>query len=827
MYAYVNLQSTQVDGAVCDRDSQLVWKTIDGQTYGKTLQATCAFPCATCTSLTPVTTPCPVNYDCSNTGIEEPLTYSVDSRGCTSVTCTVGQMFNSGQKLEKATCRDGDFVVATTTVTQVACGLPCNTCTKLTNTGLTCPTGHTCTTVSQRAGQCPEAYCPAGIMTADGVVVDTLKCNTQGQWVDATGTVYTAAQCELSCDLCTALTNDGMPCPTGLICEPATEREGTCKEMYCPEGDMTGNTERTGLTSLTCSGGSVWIDGLDTVYTSAQCEIRCDQCSALTNNGMTCPTGFVCEEVTLQAGQCPTMACTTGTMKANPGNVEVDSLTCDGSAQWVDDQETVFTAAQCELPCTECTALSNTGMDCPKGFICEVATTREGQCSELFCETGSLTGNTERTPLTLLTCNGDGEWIDTQDVAYTLAQCETPCDKCQALTNTGMTCPTGSVCTPVTINTDGQCPVASCAAGTMTAGDGRTTVTSLSCNGEAQWIDAQGTVYTKAQCEKACTDCPALQNTGMDCPKGFVCEAPKEREGQCSETYCETGSLTGNTGRTPLTLLTCNTEAKWVDTQDVTYTVAQCETPCDQCPALTNTGMTCLSGFVCTPVTINNDGQCPTASCATGLMTAGDGRTTVTSLSCNGLAQWIDAEQTVYTKAQCETGCTCPPLPISPAPRLEPNARGNPLGVDANGCSILTQQCTQNDLYRLVTDNGIVTLQPPAARNTQMKCVGGEWKATINGVETTVREQACYIAFTCTFCGDVNPGPGVTVTLEYDPTTWCKKYTLSGCPQGYRIGQNLITDVLTCDRLLRWTSGSYNSRPTQGVTVNCRQVASG
>ncbi|VDO57869.1 unnamed protein product [Haemonchus placei] len=674
MYAYVNLQSTQVDGAVCDRDSQLVWKTIDGQTYGKTLQATCAFPCTTCTSLTPVTTPCPVNYDCSNTGIEEPLTYSVDSRGCTSVTCTVGQMFNSGQKLEKATCRDGDFVVATTTVTQVACGLPCNACTKLTNTGLTCPTGHTCTTVSQRAGQCPEAYCPAGIMTADGVVVDTLKCNTQGQWVDAAGTVYTAAQCELSCDLCTALTSDGMPCPTGLICEPATEREGTCKEMYCPEGDMTGNTERTGLTSLTCSGGSVWIDGLDTVYTSAQCEIRCDQCSALTNNGMTCPTGFVCEEVTLQAGQCPNVACTTGTMKANPGNVEVDSLTCDGSAQWVDDQETVFTAAQCELPCTECTALTNTGMDCPKGFICEVATTREGQCSEIFCETGSLTGNTERTPLTLLTCNADAEWIDTQDVAYTLAQCETPCD---------------------------------------------------------------------------------------------------------------------------------------------------------QCPALTNTGMTCLPGFVCTPVTINNDGQCPTASCATGLMTAGDGRTTVTSLSCNGLAQWVDAEQTVYTKAQCETGCTCPPLPISPAPRLEPNSRGNPLGTDANGCSILTQQCTQNDLYRLVTDDGIVTLQPPAARNTEMKCVGGEWKATINGVETTVREQACYIAFTCTFCGNVNAGPGVTITLEYDPTTWCKKYTLSGCPQGYRIGQNLITDVLTCDRLLRWTSGSYTSRPTQGVTVNCRQVASG
>ncbi|VDO25059.1 unnamed protein product [Heligmosomoides polygyrus] len=47
-------------------------------------------------------------------------------------------------------------------------------------------------------------------------------------------------------------------------------------------------------------------------------------------------------------GQCPVMACTEGEMKANPGNVAVTSLSCDGSAQWIDSQSAVYTAAQCE-----------------------------------------------------------------------------------------------------------------------------------------------------------------------------------------------------------------------------------------------------------------------------------------------------------------------------------------------------------------------------------------------------------------------------------------------------------------------------------------------
>ncbi|VDL75864.1 unnamed protein product [Nippostrongylus brasiliensis] len=43
MIAYLGLESTAVAGAVCDRDDQLKWKTPGGETYGETLQATCAY----------------------------------------------------------------------------------------------------------------------------------------------------------------------------------------------------------------------------------------------------------------------------------------------------------------------------------------------------------------------------------------------------------------------------------------------------------------------------------------------------------------------------------------------------------------------------------------------------------------------------------------------------------------------------------------------------------------------------------------------------------------------------------------------------------------
>lgn len=43
MIAYISLVSSAVDSAVCDTNSQLVWKTETGEVYGKTLQATCAF----------------------------------------------------------------------------------------------------------------------------------------------------------------------------------------------------------------------------------------------------------------------------------------------------------------------------------------------------------------------------------------------------------------------------------------------------------------------------------------------------------------------------------------------------------------------------------------------------------------------------------------------------------------------------------------------------------------------------------------------------------------------------------------------------------------
>ncbi|VDM80391.1 unnamed protein product [Strongylus vulgaris] len=210
-------------------------------------------------------------------------------------------MFSNGQLTNQANCANGGYIINGQFVTSATCGLPCDACPALTRTGLTCPSGATCTTVSLRNGQCKEAFCPDGVMTADGVQVTFLTCNREGQWVDGAGVVYTAAQCEISCANCAALTNNGMPCPTGRICELTAERQDVCKERFCPEGAMTGNIARTALTLLTCNEMSQWVDAQNAVYTTAQCEIPCDQCTALGVG--TCPTGFVCTAVVTETGK--------------------------------------------------------------------------------------------------------------------------------------------------------------------------------------------------------------------------------------------------------------------------------------------------------------------------------------------------------------------------------------------------------------------------------------------------------------------------------------------------------------------------------------------
>ncbi|VDP21019.1 unnamed protein product [Heligmosomoides polygyrus] len=77
----------------------------------------------------------------------------------------------------------------------------------------------------------------------------------------------------------------------------------------------------------------------------------------------------------------------------------------------------------------------------------------------------------------------------------------------------------------------------------------------------------------------------------------------------------------------------------------------------------------------------------------------------------------------------------------------------------------------------------------------------------------------------CTLCPPVVGGTGVTVTVGYSPTTWCKLYTLSGCANGYWVatvtGFQAITGPLTCDALIRWGSGTFNGDVDQAVTVNC------
>ncbi|VDO57870.1 unnamed protein product [Haemonchus placei] len=177
MYAYIHRQSTPVDGAICDRDSQLVWKTTDGQAYGKTLQATCAFRCDKCTPAIPLS--CPSGYTCDFDLLRE--TESAGS--CMTYTCTDGQFLGDNGLLEgpvavdSAVCRRDKIWMS--------------------------PLGETFGTTLRATcafQQCKKAVCVDGVMKANpgNVAVQLLSCNTMAQWMDSLGETFTAAQCEAS-----------------------------------------------------------------------------------------------------------------------------------------------------------------------------------------------------------------------------------------------------------------------------------------------------------------------------------------------------------------------------------------------------------------------------------------------------------------------------------------------------------------------------------------------------------------------------------------------------------------------------------------------------
>uniref|UniRef100_A0A7I4XUK2 Sushi domain-containing protein n=1 Tax=Haemonchus contortus TaxID=6289 RepID=A0A7I4XUK2_HAECO len=325
-----------------------------------------------------------------------------------------------------------------------------------------------------------------------------------------------------------------------------------------------------------------------------------------------------------------------------------------------------------------------------------------------------------------------------------------------------------------------------------------------------------------------CDTCSSA--TRLACPSGFTdCDFTLLRkstnEALCSVHLCSDGELLADDGFGPVAVqggkVVCNRNGNWKSPTGRTFgslrMKATCGFRCAECAnALTNNGMTCPMARVCRPVTE----QCKKAVCADGVMKANPGNVVVQSLSCNAMAKWTDSLGETFTAAQCEAGCTCPALPIPVTPY--PSAHGNSLGTDANGCSILETKCFPNERYRLVTSKGIITLESPAGRTQQMTCVDGTWRTTINGEEVVVHEQACYADYGCLFCPAIIEGPRVVAKIRYHPTTWCKHYVLSGCGRGYRVGTELISNVLTCDMQLRWTSAGYTGPVAEPITVDCR-----
>ncbi|VDK55984.1 unnamed protein product [Cylicostephanus goldi] len=102
------------------------------------------------------------------------------------------------------------------------CEFPCDQCTNLTMGAMTCPVGFVCTTVVTQPGQCPIAACPEGVMRASPgeVIVPSLTCDRNAQWIDMQQNVYTSAQCEDSIansKFNTAANGDQSHFPTSIV----------------------------------------------------------------------------------------------------------------------------------------------------------------------------------------------------------------------------------------------------------------------------------------------------------------------------------------------------------------------------------------------------------------------------------------------------------------------------------------------------------------------------------------------------------------------------------------------------------------------------------
>ncbi|VDO96720.1 unnamed protein product [Heligmosomoides polygyrus] len=104
-------------------------------------------------------------------------------------------------------------------------------------------------------------------------------------------------------------------------------------------------------------------------------------------------------------------------------------------------------------------------------------------------------------PVTKATCI-DGAYRISGKAASQVV-CGTLCDACAPLLKTSLTCPEGDTCTTVSVR-EGQCSEAFCPTGSTLTANGGVTVDSPTCNGQSQWVDSAGTVFTAAQCESPC-----------------------------------------------------------------------------------------------------------------------------------------------------------------------------------------------------------------------------------------------------------------------------------------------------------------------------------
>ncbi|CAJ0577874.1 unnamed protein product, partial [Mesorhabditis spiculigera] len=127
---------------------------------------------------------------------------------------------------------------------------------------------------------------------------------------------------------------------------------------------------------------------------------------------------------------------------------------------------------------------------------------------------------------------------------------------------------------------------------------------------------------------------------------------------------------------------------------------------------------------------------------------------------------------------QCPNPSQTPPSPLT-------LVQGYFYFTTEDGCSKAENGCPVGGNLRLETDQGVITIPPPASESQELKCTSGNYRTVYEGVSYIVTGNICYTT-ACAACPTPNVAAGITVKTRYEEKFYCKRAQFSGCANGYK-----------------------------------------